>query len=382
MRVAYVGSLERGGPPDLAAALAVAIAEDDDTDVRVFAPPPTRGSATLDGLLEPTRIDSWAETLEVRRRVAAWQPDLVHFHDRRASLVAAAFTGRRQRPALVLTYHGVPEDVSAAWFDGARSAAPPTRYTQATLAADALVLRALDRVVVPSLTMARFLRERLKAPSLRIQHIDNGLPLPPARPRDRPVRTLLFVGLLLERKGLLDLLEALARPDVMPEDARLLIAGEGPERAAVERRVADPVLAGRVSLLGFRTDIDDLLEQADALVLPSRMEQQPLALVQAMAAGRPVLATRCGGVPEMVAGLPAVLAEPDDVADLARALRRLFADSDPGRTGELLAEGAHGMFSIDRAVDAHRALYADLVGSRSSRDQPEPVADRQRRRDG
>ena len=244
------------------------------------------------------------------------------------------------------------------------------------------MLRALDRVVVPSLTMARFLRERLKAPSLRIQHIDNGLPLPPARPRDRPVRTLLFVGLLLERKGLLDLLEALARPDVMPEDARLLIAGEGPERAAVERRVADPVLAGRVSLLGFRTDIDDLLEQADALVLPSRMEQQPLALVQAMAAGRPVLATRCGGVPEMVAGLPAVLAEPDDVADLARALRRLFADSDPGRTGELLAEGAHGMFSIDRAVDAHRALYADLVGSRSSRDQPEPVADRQRRRDG
>ena len=111
MRVAYVGSLERGGPPDLAAALAVAIAEDDDTDVRVFAPPPTRGSATLDGLLEPTRIDSWAEALEVRRRVAAWQPDLVHFHDRRASLVAAAFTGRRQRPALVLTYHGVPEDV-------------------------------------------------------------------------------------------------------------------------------------------------------------------------------------------------------------------------------------------------------------------------------
>jgi glycosyltransferase involved in cell wall biosynthesis len=120
-----------------------------------------------------------------------------------------------------------------------------------------------------------------------------------------------------------------------------------------------------VTFLGFRPDVPDLLASADALVLPSTMEQQPLVVAEAMAAGKPVLATATGGVPAMldVPGGPVFLAPPGDVPALADRLRALFAEPDPGRLGRLLAERAHARYRPEACARRHLDLYDRLTAS-------------------
>ncbi|SDD75977.1 glycosyltransferase family 4 protein [Actinokineospora iranica] len=366
-RVAYLLTQDRGGPVDVTVRLAGALLAAGDAEVRVFGPTPARDAAALDGhherLSVPRKGDLGA-TRRARAALRAWRPDIVHAQDRRAGLVSAGLHLLRHGPrAVVHTYHGVPDDVGEAWFRGG-PAAGPSRYTKFVLAADAAVARAVSRTVVPASAMGRFLRERLRVPGKRLAHIDNCVELPPCHPPAGPVRHLVFVGLLVERKGILHLLRALATPGLLPPDATLTVVGDGPQRARAEELAARAPLAGRVRFLGFRTDVAALLRQADAFVLASTMEQQPLAVAEAMAAGKPVLATDTGGVADMLAvdGAARYLAAPGDVADLATHLRALFADPDPATTGRLLAEHARARFSPEVCARRHLALYRDLLG--------------------
>ncbi|MEV4054815.1 glycosyltransferase family 4 protein [Amycolatopsis sp. NPDC049688] len=365
-RIAFLLTQDRGGPVDVTVRLAATLAADG-LDVRVFGPVPARGASTIDGLHEELVVsekEDFAAAGRARAAIRAWRPDVVHAQDRRAGLVTAGLRfARGRRPALVQTYHGVPDDVAEPWFRGDRGAAGPSAYTRTVLAADAVVARVLDRTVVPAEAMGTFLRRRLRVPAGRLVHIDNCVsPAEPEPPRG-PVRHLVFAGLLVERKGILDLLAALALPGVLPPDARLTVVGDGPQRAEAER--AAQRLAGRVTFLGFRPDVPALLAAADALVLPSTMEQQPLVVAEAMAAGKPVLATATGGVPAMldVPGAPAFLAPPGDVPALAARLRALFAEPDPGRVGRLLAERAHARYRPEACARRHLALYDRLTGA-------------------
>ncbi|MFD1149942.1 glycosyltransferase family 4 protein, partial [Saccharothrix hoggarensis] len=250
-----------------------------------------------------------------RAALRAWRPDVVHAADRRAGLVAAGL--RRSGIKVVHTYHGVPDDVAEPWFRGVPRAAGPSAYTRVVLAADAVVARAVHRTVVPAPAMGRFLTTRLRVPADRVTHIDNCVDLAHVQPPTGPVRRLVFVGLLVERKGLDVLLDALARPDVMPPDATLTVVGDGPARAAAEVRAR--ALEGRVTFLGFRADVPDLLRHHDALVLPSLMEQQPLVVAEAMAAGKPVVATDTGGVADMLGAPGFASATAPAPADLGTA---------------------------------------------------------------
>ncbi|MGV9360889.1 glycosyltransferase family 4 protein [Amycolatopsis sp. NPDC003731] len=365
-RIAYLLTQDRGGPVDVTVRLAATLAADGH-DVRVFGPVPARGASLLDGLhqeLAVTDKEDLAAAGRARAALRAWRPDVVHAQDRRAGLVIAGLRFGRG-PALVQTYHGVPDDVAEPWFRGARGAAGPSAYTRTVLAADAVVARILDRTIVPADAMGAFLRRRLRVPERRIVHVDNCVAEASPSPPRGPVRHLVFAGLLVERKGLLDLLAALSLPGVLPPDARLTVVGDGPERAAAERVARQEPLAGRVTFLGFRPDVPALLASADALVLPSTMEQQPLVVAEAMAAGKPVLATATGGVPAMldVPGGPAFLAPPGDVPALAARLRALFAEPDPGRLGRLLAERAHACYRPESCARRHLALYEKLTTS-------------------
>ncbi|SFW78131.1 glycosyltransferase family 4 protein [Amycolatopsis australiensis] len=367
IRIAYLLTQDRGGPVDVTVRLAATLAGEG-AEVRVFGPPPARGAELLDGRHTELRVDGKDDVAAAKRAraaIRAWRPDVVHAQDRRAGLVVAGLrAGRGPRPALVQTYHGVPDDVAEPWFRGARGAGGPSAYTRTVLAADAVVARVLDRTIVPAEAMERFLRRRLKVPPARLAHIDNCVgPAVPVPPRG-PVRHLLFAGLLVERKGILDLLAALAMPGVLPPDARLTVAGDGPQRAAAERAAQAPPLAGRVTFLGFRPDVPALVAAADALVLPSTMEQQPLVVAEAMTAGKPVVATATGGVPDMVElpGGPSLLAPPGDVPALAGRLRALFAEPDPGRIGRRLAERAHARYRPEPCARRHLALYARVAG--------------------
>ncbi|WP_231500011.1 glycosyltransferase family 4 protein [Saccharothrix sp. NRRL B-16314] len=362
LRVAYLLTQDSGGPVDVTVRLARALLETGEVDVRVFGPVPRRGAKALDGHHEHVEVGDKADVRAGRRAravVRAWEPDVVHAQDRRSGLVGA---GLRRRHKVIQTYHGVPDDVGEQWFRGVRGAVRPSAYTRTVLAADAMVARAVHRIVVPAREMGRFLATRLRVPEGRVTHIDNCVEPAHVHLPVGPVRRLVFVGLLVERKGLATLLAALALPGVMPADATLTVVGDGPERAAAEELAV--ALGGRVTFLGFRTDVPDVLRHHDALVLPSTMEQQPLVVAEAMAAGKPVVATDTGGVADMLGdpGDGVALAAPGDVDQLAARLRELFADPDPAHTGKRLAERAQDRFAPHVCARRHLALYRELMG--------------------
>ncbi|HJS49322.1 MAG TPA: glycosyltransferase family 4 protein [Gaiellaceae bacterium] len=138
---------------------------------------------------------------------------------------------------------------------------------------------------------------------------------------------LALAGRLGPQKAVGILLSALA--DV--RDVTLVIAGDGPERAALERRVQELGLDGRVRFLGPvpRAHVLRLFCAADASVLSSAWENLPHAVVEALAVGCPVIATAVGGVPEVVRdGVNGLLVQPDDPVALREAIERFFADDD------------------------------------------------------
>ena len=357
LKVAYLLTQDSGGPVDVTVRLARAMMRGGEVEVRVFGPVPRRGAEILSGHHEVVEVGDKADVRAGRRARAVvwgWRPDVVHAQDRRAGLVSA---GLRWRCKVVQTYHGVPDDVAEPWFRGVSRAVAPSAYTRAVLAADAVVARAVHRTVVPARVMGRFLSSRLKVPASRLAHIDNCVEPAHVQPPVGQVRRLVFVGLLVERKGLANLLAALALPGVMPPDATLTVVGDGPERVRAEEMAR--VLGGRVEFLGFRADVPELLRHHDALVLPSTMEQQPLVVAEAMAAGKPVVATDTGGVADMLGS--GALAVPGDVDQLAARLRELFAEPEPSRIGWSLAERARELFAPEVCARRHLELYRELL---------------------
>jgi glycosyltransferase involved in cell wall biosynthesis len=351
--VAFVLTQDRGGPVDVTVQLAAELADRDGVEVRIFGPVPARGAGEVAGLLEESVVESKGAVgpmRAARRRILAWEPDVVHAQDRRSGLLCAGL-----RRKVVHTYHGVPDEVPLAWLAGAARPRPP-HYTMAVLSADAAVARAVTRTVVVSPTMADVLTHRLHVPARKIVHIDNGLRLQPALPVRGPVRRLLFVGLLVPRKGVHLLLEALTDPR-LPGDVTLRVAGDGPEREALEAQAARLGLADRVEFLGFRSDVPKLLADSDAFVLPSLLEQQPLVLIEAMGAGLPCLATDVGGVADLLG--PDGLVVAPQAAALADGLVALLA-SDVAGMGSRAAHRARARFSVGTCADRHLELYRSL----------------------
>ncbi len=367
-RVAFLLTQDRGGPVDVTVELARAVQRLPGWEVRLFGPRPARGAERVADIHREILVEGKGATGSIRSartEILRWRPEIVHAQDRRSGLVCAGLAwGRRgSRPrAVVHTYHGVPDDVTEPWFRGVGGPAP-SHYTRAVLAADALVARSITRTVVPAQAMGRFLRSRLGVPAGRIVHVDNGLVLPPESVRRGPIRRLLFVGLLVRRKGVHVLLDALADP-VLPSDLRLTVAGDGPERESLEQQARRLGLTDRVEFLGFRPDVSSLLADAHAFVLPSAMEQQPLVLIEALGAGKPIVATDVGGVREMV-GDAGVVVPAGDPSALAAALQLLVAGDSAEELGERAAARARSRFTVEHCRDEHIALYSHLLGRRS-----------------
>jgi glycosyltransferase involved in cell wall biosynthesis len=178
---------------------------------------------------------------------------------------------------------------------------------------------------------------------------------------------LLTIAALVRRKGLDVLLGALADLAREAGAPRLWIAGSGPEREALERRTRSLGLEGRVRFLGQREDAADLLAACDVFVLPSRREGLGVAALEAMAAGRPVVATRVGGLGHaVVPGRTGLLVPPDDTAALADAIRQLLHD--PELRARLGAEGPRRVaegFLAGQMVEAYGSLYEEVLSERA-----------------
>jgi glycosyltransferase involved in cell wall biosynthesis len=179
-----------------------------------------------------------------------------------------------------------------------------------------------------------------------------------------PIPTILSVGRLAAPKDFTTLLRALARLD--PRSFRAWIVGDGPDRAVLESDVRDLGLADAVDLLGERDDVPELMTQSDVFVLSSTSEGLPLSILEAMAAGLPVVGSAVGGVPELLSD-SGFLVAPGDVDALAASLRRLVEDAElRARHGELARREAEARFDLPAFHRAYLDLYArELARSRS-----------------
>lgn len=173
-------------------------------------------------------------------------------------------------------------------------------------------------------------------------------------------------GRLVDIKRLADLIQAVASLSPEFPDLQVEIAGDGPEREKLERLAGELNLRGRVRFLGWRTDMQPVLDSWDIFAMPSSTEGFPMAALEAMAQGLPVVASNVGGLPELVEdGRTGILFPPGDVEALAKALRILGLDAK--RRREMGIAGwrrARDQFSIDRMVDQTAAIYKSLLTSR------------------
>lgn len=177
------------------------------------------------------------------------------------------------------------------------------------------------------------------------------------------------VGCLAARKDYPNLLEALSMLDQRGRRFRAVVVGEGKERAALERQVEELGLRERVRFLGERPDVERLLPGMDVFVLSSREEGIPNALLEAMAAGRPSVATAVGGTPEVMKdGETGWLVPPRDSAALASALEAALQDpAEAARRGAAAQRAVRDHMSIESMVERHERFYAAAVAGAEER---------------
>jgi glycosyltransferase involved in cell wall biosynthesis len=275
--------------------------------------------------------------LRVRRETRT--ADLVHTH-----LVHADVYGALGAKRLVSTKHNDdPFRVGA------------FRFVERELA------RRASRIIAITEALARFQVERVGLPADKVEVIHYGLDDLPAawgtNPADhvRPdARVLLAVCRLEPQKGLDIAVRAL--PDIRARypTAELVVLGEGPQRFELEQLAGE--LQVSVHLLGRVPDVAAWLRRADLLVHPARWEGFGLALLEAMLASKPVVATNVSSIPEIVVdGETGLLVPPDDAAALAAAVNRVLGD--PGSYGEQGRQRAQSHFSVASMTDRTLALY-------------------------
>jgi len=180
---------------------------------------------------------------------------------------------------------------------------------------------------------------------------------------DEGAALLLTVGRLTEQKGQLHLVRAMRSVVETHPQARLLIAGTGELESALRAEVGRLGLEDHVTLLGLRRDVDQLLRAADLFVLPSLWEGLSIALLEAMAAGLPVVATRVSGTDQVLRhGESGLVVEPRDEDALAKALQAVLDDPELARAlGARARATVEEEHSAERAARAYLELYKEVL---------------------
>ncbi|HXV14729.1 MAG TPA: glycosyltransferase, partial [Candidatus Krumholzibacteria bacterium] len=263
----------------------------------------------------------WSGIVALRRAMASGQFDLVHSHAARAhGMVAIARVGLSPRP-----YHVVSRRVD---FAVARSPASAWKYRRGADAYIAISQGVRGVLVAGGIPPARV---RVVASGIDLAKFD-GLKERAAVRAELGLSAGSFavgnVAALAPHKAQDDLLGAAARVLAQRDDVRFFIVGEGSLRARLEGLAGELGIDGRVFFTGFRTDALDLLRAFDVFVMSSYLEGLGTSIMDAQALGVPVVATRTGGIPELVEdGVTGLLVPPRDPDALAAAILRFLADA-------------------------------------------------------
>jgi glycosyltransferase involved in cell wall biosynthesis len=291
--------------------------------------------------------------LSLRRAFRRLRPDVVHTHLVHADVYGTAAA----RGAIVSTKHN---------DDPFRLG--PFRYVERALA------RRASRVIAITEALARFNVERVGLPPGKVEVIPYGLDDVPAWgenpgvPLPGGARVLLAICRLTAQKGVDVAVRALAEVRREHGDAVLVVLGEGSERGSLERLAADLGVGEAVFLPGRAGDVSEWLRRSEVLVHPVRWEGFGLAVLEAMLAERPVVASAVSSVPEIVVdGETGLLVPPDDPSALAAAVSRLLVDADLARSyGAAGRERARREFSVDRMAERTLAVYERACGTSPS----------------
>jgi glycosyltransferase involved in cell wall biosynthesis len=366
---------EVGGAQSYVASLLPALRDDFDVLVAAYGDGPLRTAARAAGVrfvplrhvrrpLSPSEdLRGFLELLRLLRRE---RPAVLHANSSKAGILGRLAATVAGVPVRVFTVHG--------WAFRAHSGAAALLY----LWADRLLAPVTAMTIcVAQSDLDAGLRARTCRPG-RATVIRNGVALDaPATRRSGggPLRVV-SVARLRAPKDVLTLVRAVAL--LPPGGVRALVVGDGPERSELSAEIGRLGLDGAVDLAGERDDVAELLAAADVFVLPSRSEGLPMSVLEAMAAGLPVVASAVGGVPELVEdGETGILVPPGRPDALAAALGGLAAD--PALRARLGAAGrrrAEARFGIEACRRAHVQLYRELLEARGEPAvrAPRPVA--------
>jgi glycosyltransferase involved in cell wall biosynthesis len=316
-----------------------------------------------------------AATLRLARLIRRERPDILHTHTAKAGTVgrvAALLAGRKRPPIVVHTFHG---HVLRGYFGPLRSLF--FRLLERWLAVRTTALIAVSPQVRDDLVALGV------APRDRFVVIRLGIELDErvAGSRDGRVESRRYLGIPPDRfavgwigrmtavKRTDDVLVAFRRLRERGVDACLCMVGDGPDRAQLERRAHDLGIVKDTLFLGYQEDVAPFYAAFDALVLPSSNEGTPVSAIEALAAGRPVVATRVGGVPDVVQeGEDGFLVEPGATDELADRLAELAGD--PAlreRMGEAGRARVLPRYAVERLVDDIDRLYRSLLNAGAAR---------------
>ncbi len=301
---------------------------------------------------------AWAQLWRLLRRERV---DVLHAH-KFGSNVWGALVGKAARvPVIVAHEHS--------WaFEGE----PLRRFLDRHV-----VGRLADAVVAVSKRDERRMIDDEGMPPRVVRLIPNGIPtLGEAHADvraelgiDRGLPVVGTVTVLRPEKALDVLLEATARLRVREPRVRLLVAGDGPSRPALEALAQRLALGEAVDFLGERRDVPDVLRALDVTVICSDFEGSPLALLEYMAAGKAIVATSVGGIPGIIEDdVHGLLVPPQDAEALAHAIARLLGDEGlRARLGAAASQRQRREFDVDAVVAATEALYDELLSRETGR---------------
>jgi glycosyltransferase involved in cell wall biosynthesis len=314
-------------------------------------------------------------TVRLARLIRRERPQILHTHTAKAGTVgrvAALLAGSRRPPIVVHTFHG---HVLRGYFGPFRSLF--FRLLERWLAARTTALVAVSPQVRDDLVALRVARrERFVVIRLGIELEERVAAEHDGRlesrrylgiPDDR--FAVGWIGRMTAVKRTDDVLLAFKRLRDSGVDACLCMVGDGPDREQLERRAHELGVVRDTLFLGYQEDVAPFYAAFDALVLPSGNEGTPVSAIEALAAGRPVVATRVGGVPDVVRdGEDGFLVEAGATDELADRLARLARD--PSLREQMGKEGRARVlprYAVDRLVEDVDRLYRALLSAGGER---------------
>lgn len=302
-------------------------------------------------------IPTLAEASKLAEVIAEYEIDVIHAHyaiPHAAAAIMAREMVKCRPPGVVTTLHGT--DVTLVGLD--RAYLRTTQYS----------IERSDVVTAVSHYLAAYTRREMDV-SKEVRVIPNAVDSQRFKPRDSSTlrlryaqsseKLLIHVSNFRPVKRVCDVVRVFA--EVAGEvDSRLLMIGDGPERPKAVELAAELGVSDRISFLGSFPRVEEVLAAGDLFLLPSSLESFGLAALEAMASGVPVVASRIGGVPEVVAdGETGYLCDLGNVHAMAQAALRLLRDADlHARFARAARERAMNVFSEQRVVPLYAQAYA------------------------